>query len=115
MADDDHVQESKDYFQRLVQGNEVENYLNSVHVDKDGATNLDFTQDESVNAPKHYLQGRKIEPLDVIEDWGLDKDYYLASVIKYIARYGRKDGVVGTQCLRKARFYLDRKIRNAGR
>ena len=103
----DWAQEGLNYLEKLAAGNEVENYLNSM---EDSSEN-----DEAVNAPSHYLQGRSIEPLDVIEDWGLDEDYYLASVVKYIARYGRKEGVVGTQCLRKARFYLDRKIRNAGR
>jgi len=116
MEPKDRVEEGMDYLEKLLQGNEVENYLNSVHVDKDGATNLDFQQDDMVNSPPHYLDGRSIEPLNVIDDWGLDEDYYLASVIKYISRYGRKDGVEDSlDCLKKARFYLDRRIRNASR
>ena len=49
------------------------------------------TDDEDIiNSPSHYIEGRKIEPIDVIEDWELDGDYYLGNVIKYISRYRRK-------------------------
>lgn len=62
-----------------------------------------------VNKPSHYCEGRKYEPADVAEDWGLDKDAYLFSVFTYIARAGRKDDIV--QDLEKARWYLDRRIK----
>jgi hypothetical protein len=70
------------------------------------------TDDEDIiNSPSHYIEGRKIEPIDVMEDWGLDGDYYLANVIKYISRYKRKTSIEDpTTCLKKARFYLDRRI-----
>ena len=41
-----------------------------------------------IDAPSHYVDGRKIQPIDVIEDW--DLDFCRANVIKYIARAGRK-------------------------
>ena len=69
---------------------------------------------DPVNHPAHYTAGRKYEPLDVIEDWGLG--YHLGSVLKYISRAGRKDdllndlGAAEIQDLLKARFYLDRRI-----
>ena len=64
-----------------------------------------------VDNPQHYVEGRCIEPIDVIEDWGLDRDHYLANVLKYISRYGRKDsGEDPKLCLKKAMFYLQRRI-----
>ena len=55
-----------------------------------------------VHSPKHYTEGRKYEPKDVIRDWGLN--FNLGSAVKYIARAGRKDDEV--QDLEKAREYL---------
>lgn len=60
-----------------------------------------------IHNPSHYTEGRKIQPLDVILDW-CPGDYLLGSIIKYLARTGRKDDPI--QDLEKARFYLDRKI-----
>ena len=64
---------------------------------------------DAVNKPSHYCEGRKYEPADVAEDWGLDKDAYLFNVFTYIARAGRKDDIL--QDLEKARWYLDRRIK----
>ena len=47
-------------------------------------------------------------PVDVAEDWGLDKDAYLFNVFTYICRAGRKGDTL--EDLKKARFYLDRRI-----
>jgi hypothetical protein len=60
-----------------------------------------------VNHPPHYTSGR-FEVIDVIEDWGLDEDFCLANVIKYVARSGHK--VNQLQDLQKAQFYLDRRV-----
>ncbi len=57
-----------------------------------------------VNQPAHYVEGRTIEPLAVIEDWKLP--HHLACTLKYIARAGRKDDA--KQDLDKALFYLKR-------
>lgn len=53
----------------------------------------------------HYRKG-KIEPIEVIEDWGLG--FCLGNAVKYIARADHK----GTkkQDLEKARWYLEREI-----
>ncbi len=59
-----------------------------------------------INAPSHYIEGRKIEPIDVIEDWQLG--FHLGNLLKYVSRAGRKGDAV--TCLKKARFYLDRYI-----
>ena len=60
--------------------------------------------DDAVNAPAHYVSGRFIEPLDVIEDWELG--YHLGNALKYISRAGRKGNAA--QDIRKAIFYLSR-------
>ena len=68
---------------------------------------------EMVNGPAHY--GGVDNPYEVIkvcEAWGLDKDAYLFNVAKYIARAGKKDPQKELEDLKKALFYLDRKIKN---
>ena len=68
---------------------------------------------EMVNHPSHY--GGEENPYEVIkvcEAWDLDKDAYLFNVVKYIARAGKKDRAKELEDLRKAFFYLNRKIEN---
>ena len=52
------------------------------------------------------------EVIKVCEAWGLDKDAYLFNVAKYIARAGKKDAAKELEDLKKAAFYLNRKIEN---
>lgn len=62
-----------------------------------------------VDKPDHYAGGREYEPLEVIEDWGLG--FSLGNVVKYISRYGRKEGSDNpVDDLEKARCYLSRYI-----
>lgn len=58
-----------------------------------------------INHPSHYTFS-KYEVIDVIEEWKLD--YHLGNVIKYIARSKHKGSEL--EDLKKARWYLDRKI-----
>lgn len=58
----------------------------------------------TVNAPPHYVEGRNIFPIDVIESWKLF--HHEACALKYIARYNRKGN--GFQDLQKAVWYLER-------
>jgi hypothetical protein len=64
-----------------------------------------FNAPDPVTSPAHYKAGA-IECLDVIEELGLD--FHLGNVLKYIFRAESKNNYL--QDLRKARFYLDRKI-----
>ena len=68
---------------------------------------------ESVNHPNHY-GGEKntYEVIKVCEAWGLDLDAYLFNVVKYVARAGKKDKNKEIEDLKKAEFYLKRKISN---
>jgi len=65
-----------------------------------------------VNHPEHYRFGinNEYEAIKVIEAWGLD--FHLGNTVKYISRAGKKDTDKELQDLKKARFYLDRKISN---
>jgi len=68
---------------------------------------------EMVNGPQYY--GGVDNPYEVIkvcEAWGLDKDAYLFNVVKYIARAGKKDPKKELEDLKKAIFYLNRKVEN---
>ena len=70
-------------------------------------------QKEMVNGPQHY--GGVDNPYEVIkvcEAWGLDKDAYLFNVVKYVARAGKKDPKKELEDLKKAIFYLNRKVEN---
>lgn len=59
-----------------------------------------------IEHPSHYAEGRKYEPIDVINDWELN--FNLGNTIKYISRAGRKENAI--EDLEKARFYLDYEI-----
>lgn len=66
---------------------------------------------EMVNGPAHY--GGANNPYEVIkvcEAWELEKDAYLFNVVKYVARAGKKDPQKELEDLKKAKFYLERKI-----
>ena len=66
-------------------------------------------EQDMIDHPAHYNFG-SIEPIDVVEDWELD--YHLGTVIKYIARCGLKEGSSELEDLKKAQWYLSRKIQN---
>lgn len=71
------------------------------------------TPKEMVNHPIHYGgQDNPYEVVKVCEAWGLDKDAYLFNVVKYVARAGKKDTDKELQDLKKALWYLERKLKN---
>ena len=67
---------------------------------------------EMVDHPNHYGGDSPYEVIKVCEAWELDNDAYLFNVVKYIARAGKKDVEKELEDLKKASFYLDRKIKN---
>lgn len=69
------------------------------------------SNEEMINHPEHY--GGEKNPYEVIkiaEGTGLDNDAYLFNVLKYIVRAGKKDPNKEIEDLKKAQFYLQRKI-----
>lgn len=65
--------------------------------------------EERVDHPSHYGGDTIYETIKVCEAWGLDADAYLFNTVKYVSRAGQKGDHLTD--LRKARFYLDRRIK----
>lgn len=65
---------------------------------------------DMVNRPPHYTFG-KYEVLDVLQDW-FSQEPLLWQTVKYLARAGRKGPMM--EDLRKAEFYLKRRIEQEG-
>lgn len=68
-----------------------------------------MSENNIIERPYHYCEGRKYEPKDVIRDWELN--FNLGNVVKYVSRNGRKDGESALKDLKKARQYLDFEIK----
>lgn len=65
---------------------------------------------DAVNHPSHYGgEDDPYEAIKVIEAWGLG--YHLGDTLKYINRAGKKPGNSELQDLKKAAWYLNRKIK----
>lgn len=66
-------------------------------------------KEEQVNHPQHYGGAEnQQEAIKVIEAWELD--FCLGNTVKYISRAGKKDKAKELEDLRKAAWYLNRKI-----
>lgn len=66
---------------------------------------------EKVNHPSHYGGDENpFEAIKVIENWNLD--FHLGNVLKYVSRAGKKNKDTELQDLKKALWYLKRKIEN---
>lgn len=64
---------------------------------------------EMVNHPQHYGgEDNPYEVIKVIEAWNLD--FHLGNTVKYISRAGKKGTDKELQDLKKALWYLQRKI-----
>jgi hypothetical protein len=61
--------------------------------------------------PKHYTDSndRQISPIHIIEYYALG--FHLGNAVKYILRAGKKPTESVLDDLKKARWYLDRRIR----
>lgn len=57
---------------------------------------------DAVHSPKHYC-GKGMEVIDVID--AFDLDLYQGSIVQYVIRYKKKNGV---EDIRKAKWYLER-------
>ena len=69
---------------------------------------LNIPSNDPVNRPSHYTDG-KIEVIDFIEDKKLG--FCLGNAIKYIARAGKKDPTKEVEDLNKAKWYVERRIK----
>jgi hypothetical protein len=65
---------------------------------------------EQIIHPEHYGGADNIyEAIKVINAWNLD--FCLGNTVKYISRAGKKDNNSLLQDLKKARWYIDYKIK----
>lgn len=65
---------------------------------------------EAVNHPSHYGGKENVyETINVIEAWQLD--FPIGNAVKYLSRAGKKDNNTEIQDLKKAIWYIDRKIK----
>lgn len=68
-------------------------------------------ENEMINHPKHYGgENNTYEAIKVIEAW--DLDFHLGNTVKYISRAGKKNPDKELEDLKKALWYLERKISN---
>lgn len=67
----------------------------------------DSATHDAVN-PSHYKTEAGIEAIEVIENYGLDVSYHLATAMKYLLRAGKKDGASYLTDLRKSEWFLAR-------
>lgn len=63
---------------------------------------------DPVNRPTYYTDG-KIEVIEYIEDKKLG--FCLGNAVKYISRAGKKDPTKEVEDLKKAIWYIDRRIK----
>lgn len=80
----------------------------SPETDLDRAISIINDKSDAVNSPSHYADG-KIEVIDFIEDKKLG--FCLGNAVKYIARAGKKDPTKEVEDLKKARWYIERRIK----
>lgn len=64
---------------------------------------------ESVNHPAHYGGDTTYEVIKVLEAWGV-LDFCLGNTIKYVARADKKQKTKMIEDLKKAQWYLTRRI-----
>lgn len=71
------------------------------------STVADDTDEDPVNNPAHY-NDCAIKPIDYIEDHNLG--FHLGNAVKYISRAGKKSKITEIQDLKKAIWYIERRI-----
>jgi hypothetical protein len=77
---------------------------------ENGVGNTDAAPASYDPPPDHYSTGAGIDPWQVWDAFGLDKDAYLANAVKYILRAGKKDIAPRLDDLIKARNYINKAI-----
>ena len=68
---------------------------------------------DAVDHPKHYGgENNPYEAIKIIEAAGHGDGFNLGNTLKYLLRAGKKDPSKTLEDLKKARWYLDRHIKN---
>lgn len=66
-------------------------------------------RDDKAN-PKHYAQHGGMSSINIIDHYGLG--FHLGNAVKYLLRAGTKPGESEVDDLRKARWYINRRLFN---
>ena len=74
----------------------------------------DISENDSVNHPTHYTDG-KYEVIDFIESQGWQDNFYIGNAIKYLSRAGKKDPAKKQEDINKAIWYLKRSIEHCSK
>ena len=82
--------------------------LIGVKIKSESKAKKTLIENDPVNHPSHYTDG-KIEVIDFIEDKKLG--FCLGNAVKYIARAGKKDPTKEIEDLKKAKWYVERRIK----
>jgi len=94
----------KDYQEFIEKKKKV---INEV-TEKFSKTFQDLDEKRNVDHPNHYGGDTTYEVIKVLEAWELD--FHLGNVVKYVARAGKKNKDTELEDLKKAKWYLERKI-----
>ena len=70
---------------------------------------VQMTMPKDAINPSHYQTASGLQAIDVIEEFGLG--FCDGNVVKYVLRAGKKDPTKEIEDLEKARWYLDRYIK----
>ena len=102
-TEEDCIEDDREYIinrnYELIFGNNESEFLEK---------ELNIPSNDPVNRPSHYTDG-KIEVIDFIEDKKLG--FCLGNAVKYIARAGKKDPTKEVEDLNKAKWYVERRIK----
>lgn len=71
-----------------------------------------YNNGDNVNHPAHYGGDTTYEAIKVIEAWSLG--FCLGNTVKYLSRAGKKDTLKELEDLKKAAWYLNRRIEELG-
>lgn len=107
-----NFKEADETFQELMK--KVNNKLVTTdgQIIRDGEGHLQIKGKDNITSPSHYVTDKGFEVFDVQEAFiqelkGMAASYW-CNVVKYILRFQRKNGV---EDLKKARYYLDKLIK----
>ena len=82
--------------------------LIGVKIESKSKVKKTLIENDPVNHPSHYTDG-EIEVIDFIQDKKLG--FCLGNAVKYIARAGKKDPTKEIEDLKKAKWYVERRIK----
>ena len=90
----------------MISKDKVKSRLDSISGNIENTLKLNYKMENNVNHPKHYNQ-LPIECIDVVKHF----DFIIGNVIKYCWRAGLKNSDTELEDLKKAKFYIEYKIK----